>query len=389
MCLKLMIQKEINTRYPTELKDILKAEINSYRQSHKLCPAQDKAVEDIILCRSKELGGHIKQCNSCDYTQQSYNSCRNRHCPKCQFVKQEQWVDKLTSLLLPCKYFHVVFTLPQEILPIVLLNPRQCYTILFKSSSKALLKAALNPDFLGAQVGALSVLHTWTQTLGFHPHIHMLVPAGGLSLDGMEWKLSKKKFFLPGKALSRIFRREMINQIEQAINDVNIKLPDHISSFTVLKHLLYQKDWNVYLKKAFGGVNSVLKYLGRYTHRVAISNSRILSFKEGKVSFRYKDNKDKGKNKVLVLESNEFIRRFLQHILPNNFYKIRYTGILAPAHSKTKRAQSASLISERSYLPQLEGLVAMEVVELITGNDPYACPKCQKGRLTIRIRDAG
>ena len=324
-----------NKPYPLEIADILREGIEKYVQSHNLCTIQEKAVLDICSCRSQEIGGHIHQCDNCGYSQQSYNSCRNRHCPKCQYVKQEQWVDKLAHTLIPGKYYHVVFTIPKQLHGLFYLNQRVCYNILFGSSSQALQKAGCNPRFLGAQTGALSVLHTWTQTLCYHPHIHMLVPAGGLSDDSMEWKNTGKKFFLPGKVLSRIFRGIMVRHLKEALEKGKIKLPETISCFDKLKDYLYQKDWNVYLKKSFGGINSVLKYLGRYTHRVAISNSRLISFSGQEVSFWYKDNKDKGKRKIMTLETIEFIRRFLQHILPNNFYKIRYIGILAMANSKT------------------------------------------------------
>ena len=234
---------------------------------------------------------------SCGFNQQAYNPCRNRHCPKCQFVKQEQWADKLAHNLLPCKYFHVVFTLPEELRGLVFYNKEVCCSLLFKASSGALLQAAPNPDFLGARAGALAVLHTWTQTLLFHPHIHMLVPAGGLSEDGMEWKSSRKKFFLPAKVLSRIFRGTMVKLLEGAVEEGTINLPHTVPVFSELKDKLYKKDWNVHLEKAFRGVNSVPKYLGRYTHRVAIANSRLVSISESNVSFRYKDNKGRGRKK--------------------------------------------------------------------------------------------
>ena len=376
----------MNTRQEVELGAILQMGIKSYREANRLSFEQEKAVESIISCRTKKLGGHVKRCTSCGFNQQAYNSCRNRHCPKCQFVKQEQWADKLAHNLLPCKYFHVVFTLPEELRGLVFYNKEVCYSLLFKASSGALLQATSNPDFLGAQSGALAVLHTWTQTLLFHPHIHMLVPAGGLSEDGMEWKSSRKKFFLPAKVLSRIFRGTMVKLLEGAVEEGTINLPHTIPVFSELKDKLYKKDWNVHLEKAFRGVNSVLKYLGRYTHRVAIANSRLVSISESNVSFRYKDNKDRGRKKVMTLQTNEFIRRFLQHVLPRNFYKIRYIGILAPVNSKTKKEQCLALIGKETYIPVLEGLNAMEVVEAIKQSDPFICPKCRKGRMAYRIR---
>ena len=373
-----------NSRQAIELGDILRGGKETY--PYTLSKEQHKAVESIVSCRTKELGGHVKTCDQCGFTRQAYNSCRNRHCPKCQFVKQEQWVDKLAGNLVPGKYFHVVFTLPHELLPLVSHNMRECYTILFKASSQALLKAAGNIDFLGAQAGAVAILHTWTQTLLYHPHIHMIVPAGGLSEDGMEWKTSKKKFFLPAAVLSKIFRGSMVRGLQEALEKGIIKLPESIPCFSNLKTQLYRKDWNVYLKRAFGGVNSVLKYLGQYTHRVAISNSRLVSATGGKVSFKYKDNKANGEIKVMALETNEFIRRFLQHVLPDNFYKIRYIGILSQANAQTKKAQCIALINIRAYMPFLEGLNAIDVVESIVMPDVLSCPKCKKGRLVYKIR---
>lgn len=373
-----------NSRQTIEIGDLLRESMEEY--PYKLGKEQHKAVESIIMCRTSELGGHEKACNRCNYKYQAYNSCRNRHCPKCQFVKQEQWVDKLSGNLIPGKYFHIVFTLPHTLLPLFEINKRACYNMLFRATSQALLKAADNPDFLGAQAGAVAILHTWTQTLLYHPHIHMIVPAGGLSEDNMEWKTSKKKFFLPAAVLSRIYRGILVKAIEEALEDGKIILPSNIHGFSGLKAELYSKDWNVYLKKAFGGVNSVLKYLGRYTHRVAISNNRLISATNEKVSFRYKDNRSGGKIKIMELETNEFIRRFLQHILPENFYKIRYIGILATVHAQTKKAQCIALIHTRIEMPVLEGLNAVSVVELIAMPDILLCPKCKKGKLVHKIR---
>jgi hypothetical protein len=214
----------------------------------------------------------------------------------------------------------------------------------------------------------------------------MIVPAGGLSEDGMEWKTSKKKFFLPATALSKIYRGIMTKAIEKALERGRIKLPESIPCFSDLKTQLYQKNWNVYLKKAFGGVGSVLKYLGKYTHRVALSNSRLVSFTKGQVSFKYKDNRANGRVKVMTLEANEFIRRFLQHILPDNFYKIRYIGILSPVNAQTKKAQCIALINTRTFLPRLEGLNAIDVIESIVIPDVLLCPECKKGKLVYKIR---
>lgn len=374
---------KVNTRQNLELAEVLRHGMETY--PYHLSQEQTKAVEAIISCRTKELGGHVKSCHTCGFIRQAYNSCRNRHCPKCQYLKQEQWVDKLAGNLIPGKYFHVVFTLPHILLPLFKANKRTCYTMLFKVTSRALQQAAANPDFLGAQAGGVAILHTWTQTLVYHPHIHMVVPAGGLSEDGMEWKSSKKKFFLPARVLSRIYRGILVKLLEEALKEGSIKPPGDMESFPTLKQKLYSKDWNVYLKKAFGGVVSVLNYLGRYTHRVAISNNRLVSTTANTVSFRYKDNRDNGRKKVMELTTSEFIRRFLQHVLPDNFYKIRYVGILAMANSRTKKSQSIALIDIITHLPQLEGLTAIDIVEQTFRVDILLCPECKKGQL-VKIR---
>jgi len=378
-----------NQNQAIELSDILQKGIDSYMEGHSIVPVQQKAVDAIISCRTSKLGGHRKTCNNCGFVKQAYNSCRNRHCPKCQFVKQEQWVDKLAHNLLPCKYYHVVFTVPKELRSILYLNQKKCYTLLFNAASQALLKAAANPDYLGAQAGALAILHTWTQTLCFHPHIHMLVPAGGLSQDGVEWVKTSKKFFLPQKVLASIFRGILVRLIKESLEEGEIRLPENIKSFDALKTDAYKKEWNVYIKKPFRGVNSVLKYLARYTHRVAISNSRLVEFSSEYVSFRYTDNKDKGKRKIMTLETNEFIRRYLQHILPVNFYKIRYVGILANINSKTKKEQCLSIIGIQNYLPQLEGLTAIETMGISNLENLLLCPECKKGTMSLLPREAG
>lgn len=283
---------------------------------------------------------------------------------------------------MPGRYFHVVFTIPHQLNPIFYINQRKCYKILFSSAWEALNNAGNNSGFLGAQVGAVAVLHTWGQTLSYHPHIHMLVPAGGLSEDGMEWIQASRKFFVPVKALSAMFRGIMIRQFKELIETNELKLPDSFNDFVTLKTELYGKNWNVYCKKARGGMNSVLQYLGQYTHRVAISNSRMLTMQDGKVSFRYRDYRLEQKryqNKIMSLETLEFARRFMQHILPSGFYKIRYYGILATANITTKREHSIALIGETMWLSQLEGLNAYEVLRSLIGKDPALCPVCKEG----------
>jgi len=377
-------QKKINQRYKLEVSDILNAFQGGQQQSSPLCPVQLKAVADLTTCRTAEAGGHLSGCQSCGHLQPSYNSCRNRHCPKCQYIKQEQWVDKLKGRLIPGRYFHIVFTIPDKLHPLYYINQEECYKLLFHSASEALQKAGKNPKFLGADVGAVAVLHTWGQTLAYHPHIHMVVPAGGLSEDGMEWVPSPKKFFVPVKALSAMFRGILVRKLKQMIESDQLKLPKGFPGFDLLKTQLYEKNWNVYSKKAFGGVNSVLEYLGRYTHRVAISNNRLIGMEEGKVKFRYRDYRQGNRHKDMELAVGEFTRRFLQHILPSGFYKIRYIGLLATAHIHTKREQSISLVGKAIMLPSLEGLNAYEVMRQLTGKNPLKCPACKEGTM-IRV----
>lgn len=374
------METTVNQRQKTEVADILRSCHLQIEKEYNLCHAQQKAMDALIRCRTIDAGGHINYCNVCGHTEQSYNSCRNRHCPKCQFIKQEQWVDKLQSRLMPGRYFHIVFTIPDHLHQLFYINQRRCYDLLFNSAWEALKKTSNNPDFLGAEVGAVAVLHTWGQTLTYHPHVHMLVPAGGLSEDGMEWVPSAKKFFVPVKALSSIFRGIMVRRLKELFNDNELKIPDGFTGFEKMKEQLYEKRWNVYCKKALGGMNSVLQYLGRYTHRVAISNSRLTAMTDETVSFRYKDYRQgRYQKKVMQLSFLEFSRRFLQHILPDGYYKIRYLGILATANIYTKREQAIALIGKIIWLSKLEGLNTYEVLRELMKKDPARCPVCREG----------
>jgi len=368
-----------NKRQRIELADIFSSHAQSFLQHHQLCPGQQKAFDAIIRCRTVALGGHIDRCERCGYQRPSYNSCRNRNCPKCQFVKKVQWVDKLAASLPPVKHFHVVFTIPRCLHQLFYLNQHKTYALLFKAAGKALMQCASNPAFLGAQAGAVAILHTWGQTLVYHPHIHMIVPAGGLAEDQMEWKTSGKKFFLPIKALSQVFRGILCRLIELGISNSQIRLPDAVADFKSLKTQCYSKNWVVYCEKPFSGPESLIQYLGNYTHRVAISNQRLLQCENGKVSFCYKDYKVAGLTKTISLDVNEFIRRFMQHVLPEGFYKIRYFGFMAMCNMKEKLARCFDIIDKAAFLPVLEGLTALEVWRSITGKDPLLCPKCKTG----------
>lgn len=370
-----------NKRQDIELADIFGACGNDFIKTHNLCPDQLKAFEAITQCRTAALGGHTDQCDHCGHIKQSYNSCRNRHCPKCMLTRKMQWVDKLAANLPPVKHFHVVFTIPLCLHRLFYINQSKAYSLLFNAAGKALLQCAANPGFLGAQAGAVAVLHTWGQTLVYHPHIHMIVPAGGLSADQMEWVPSPQKFFLPVKVLSNLFRGILCRFLEQAVTKKEIVLPGTVPDFLSLKKQCYLKSWVVYCQKPFAGAEGIIWYLGNYTHKVAISNHRIQSFENGKVTFSYKDYRAGAVCKSLTLDATEFIRRFLQHVLPCGFYKIRYFGILALCNLGSKMEICFDLIAKNSYLPVLEGLNAMEVWQIALEKDLCICPVCKVGRM--------
>jgi hypothetical protein len=370
-----------NKKQTTELADIFGRHREDFLRKHNLCPEQAKAYEAIVSCRTSVLGGHADKCDHCGHIRQSYNSCRNRHCPKCQYIKQVQWVDKLKANLVPVRYFHIVFTIPNCLHKTFYINQSVAYSLMFRAAGEALRICAANPKYLGAQTGAVAVLHTWGQTLTYHPHIHMIVPAGGLSEDGMEWIPSGRKFFLPVKVLSQLFRGLLCRLVREAVSKNKIRLPDDLNSFDQLKNLMYAKPWVVYAKNPFAGPERVVEYLGNYTHRVAISNHRIIEEIDGKVTFRYKDYRTGKTNNQMTLDAEEFIMRFLRHILPCGFYKIRYFGLLAQCNAKSKLQTCFDLIEAETFLPQIEGLPAGEVFQMITGKNPSLCPVCGKGRM--------
>ncbi len=367
-----------------ELSGILEQYAQDYIDTHELCSNQLKAISDIIGCRTSKMKGHLSKCDHCGHIEQSYNSCRNRHCNKCQFIKQTMWVDKLKGKLLPGKYFHVVFTLPEGLNNLIYINQQQCYDILFKTAWSSLNDVCKNPRFLGAQTGAIAVLHTWSSTMVYHPHVHFLVPSGGLSEDGVEWIQTSSNFLVPIKILSKIFRSRFIDMLSQMIECNNLKLPSS-TDWKSLKESVYKKEWVVYAKKTGKTVDRALEYLARYTNRVAISNSRITNVENGEVTFRYKDRNTGRYNREMTIGVGEFIRRFMQHILPTGFYKIRYFGVMAAANIKTQREQSFELIGKQVLLPEFEGLSAYEVLRIIMKADPSMCKKCKIGRMLLSI----
>jgi len=370
-----------NKRHSLELSDIFRSQEKSILESKELCSVQKKAIKDIILCRTAKLGGHQKRCDSCSYTKQAYNSCRNRNCNKCQFVRKAQWVDKLTSNLPPVKQFHLVFTIPTCLHQLFLQNQANAYNLLFKAAGESLMQVAQNTKYLGAQTGAVAVLHTWGQTLTYHPHIHMIIPAGGLNEDATEWIPSNKKFIVPVKVLSLIFRALLCKYLEKAIIIGKIKLAQDASDFKELKDKCYKSNWIVYAEKPFSCPKNLINYLANYTHRVAISNERLIHQDENNVTFSYKDYKKAGIKRSITLEKMEFIRRFLKHILPSGFCKIRYFGFMAICNMQTRLNECFKLIKKVTYLPRLVGLNAFEIIEILTNKDPFCCPKCKTGKL--------
>lgn len=362
-----------------EVQDIFLKYGSEYRKNNKLTLVQHKAMSAIEKCRTSQLGGHMDVCQNCGNVQISYNSCRNRHCPKCQSLAKERWIDSQKSNLLNIGYFHIVFTIPDTLNLMVYQNQRELYTLLFKAAAETLSELSSNKKYLGAKLGFTSILHTWGQNLMHHPHIHCIVPGGGLSSIG-KWINSRKKFFIPVKVLSRKFRGKFLyylkklyyqNKLEfhgsQKYLSINTEFEKQLSS-------LYSKEWIVYCKPPFKNAACVVEYLGRYTHRVAISNNRIVSIENGKVTFKWRDYKDNNKWKLMTLSAEEFIRRFLIHILPNKFMKIRHYGLLGNRNKNTK----LKLCKELTNTPILvvEKLSTLQLILKITGKDISKCPYC-------------
>ena len=372
----------INTRQRYDLGELLRENEQELSLRYKLSFARERAIADLIKCRTAESGGHAMHCNRCGYTEYSYNSCRNRHCPKCQFVKQEQWVDKLKSGLPATGYFHVVFTVPRTLHELFYVNQKSCYNYLLTAAITSVKQVAGSKNGIGNGViiGGIALLHTWGQALTYHPHVHMLIPAGGLSEDHMEWIRSSREFFVPVKILSKVFRGILCKQLEGAVHNGEIFLQEG-HRWSSLKAQLYKKGWNVNIKPYMAGPERVVAYLGRYTYRVAISNERITRVKDHKVSFRIKDYRSNSVIRIIELPVIEFLRRFLQHILPSGFYKIRYFGFMAQVHVGRLGKQVIALLEQSRLIPEFEGLSATEIYSAITGRTINICRVCKIGRM--------
>jgi len=330
------------TRPPWEVADVIRKTgskfLERYRQS--LTWAQVKVLTAIVRCRTAALGGHRDRCRRCGYQAISYNSCRNRHCPKCQTNAREKWLHQRQQELLPVDYYHLVFSIPHTLLPLVWQNKKVLFTLLFEAAAATLLEVAADPKHLGAEIGFLSILHTWGQTLQPHPHLHCVVPGGGLSPDHQRWIASRVHFFLPVKVLSRVFRGKFVDGLRRAARAGRLTFHGEClplanpQAFAAFLRTLFQQDWGVYAKPPFGGPEHVLQYLARYTHRVAISNHRLLDVSDSRVTFRWKDYAQGSRQRTMTLTGEEFLRRFVQHVLPKGFPRIRYFGWLANRRRK-------------------------------------------------------
>lgn len=346
---------------------------------------QRRAVRAVVECRTAALGGHVRECASCGHREISYNSCRNRHCPKCQGLDRVRWQEDRGRDLLPVPYFHVVFTIPSVLHEIFLANPRQALGLLFHASAQTLSEVAANPRNLGARVGFTSVLHTWTQTLLYHPHIHCIVPGGGLDATGTRWVAASRDFFLHVRILSTVFRGKLLDMLEQALEAGRLTAPRRTDVRERLRTAA-RRRWVVYCKPPFAGPAQVLEYLGRYTHRIAISNERILAMRHGQVTFRYRDRQRGDRSTTLTLPADDFMRRFLRHVLPSGFVRIRHYGLLANGVAAERLARCRELLAAAPLEePDTEATPESweDLLLRLTGKDVRSCPRCSLGRMHV------
>ncbi len=370
------------------MAEVFALHATSYAESAAFLSRQQEAVlRAIVQCRTAALGGHVEKCDQCGFQRVAYNSCRNRHCPKCQSLTRECWLQERKAELLPVEYFHVVFTVPDTIAAIALQNQRVIYDILFRSAGQTLRRIAADPRHLGAEIGYLAVLHTWGQNLSHHPHVHCVVPGGGLSPDGESWVSARKGFFLPVRVLSRLFRGLFLDAVRKAFEAGRMSFSGslaHLSDPQAFYKWLeshWRTDWVVYCKRPFAGPAQVLEYLGRYTHRVAISNHRLVNVSDTGVAFRWKDYRHHDKQRTMCLHPHEFMRRFLQHVLPPGFVRLRHGGFLGNCHRRAKLARCRELL-QAPEAPAAAGVDWKTLLEQLTGRPIDLCPNCDHGRMT-------
>lgn len=378
-------------RPPWEVADVFRLYGAAYRDRYGpvMSAQQHRVMRAIETCRTAALGGHREICDRCGELRNAYNSCCNRHCPKCQSLAKERWLAKRLDELLPVEYFHVVFTLPNRLAPLALQNKAAAYGLLFDATAETLTRIAADPRHLGAEIGFLAVLHTWGQRLEAHPHLHCIVPGGGFAPEGDRWVSCRRGFFLPVRVLSRLFRGIFLDRLRRLHRRGELALHGHLEAlrdagaFEGFLAELRETEWVVYAKRPFGGPEKVFDYLGRYTHRVAISNHRIVSVDGGKVAFRWRDYRHNRRQQTLTLDADEFIRRFLLHTLPTGFHRIRQFGFLANRHRTEKLERARTLLGAETPPPSAEVERAdwKDLHQKLTGEDLHLCPHCKVGRM--------
>ncbi len=377
-----------------EVAEVFREHEAEYLVKHGASRAQRQVLRAVQNCRTAALGGHVEACDQCDHQRIAYNSCRNRHCPKCQGPACARWMQAREAELLPVPYFHVVFTLPSALGPLALQNPRVVYALLMQAAAQTLLEVAADSKHLGAEIGVLAVLHTWGQNLLHHPHVHCVVPAGGLAPGGDRWIACRKNFFLSVRVLSRVFRGKFVHGLKQAFARGELEFHGNLAelaapeAFERLLDQVVRHDWVVYAKRPFGGPSAVLKYLARYTHRVAISNRRLVRLAGGHVAFRWKDYAHGGRQRVMTLAATEFMRRFLLHVLPTGFVKIRHYGFLANRFRTAKRELCRQLLGvpTDASASTCEAEPTCAAPSTAAPCEPERCPRCRQGRLRVVLQ---
>jgi len=365
---------------PWEVADIFRLSGETYRRAHPVSPAQQQVMRDIETCRTAQLGGHAEHCPTCGFERYAYNSCRNRHCPKCQTFTRVQWVEDRKAELLPVPYFHLVFTVPHDLNSLILTYKRPLLTLLFNAASQTLVQCGHRN--LGGQIGCTMVLHTWDQTLGAHFHVHCIIAAGALSSNGERWIDADPRFLFPVRALSTVFRGKFCAALAQAGSTGAVPLPEGPPAlgipegFAQLRDQLYAKEWVVYAKAPFASPAHVLDYIGRYTHRVAIANHRLLDVRDGWVRFAYRNRRQGNRVQTMTLDADEFIRRFLLHVLPRGFMRLRHYGFLANRHKARTLRRCRELLGQPSEPPPRRAKSVVQWMQEVTGIDLTQCPHC-------------
>ena len=384
-------QNKRREKNSVELADVFRLHGQAYKATHALTPQQHKVINAILNCRTSILGGHIEKCDCCGELHISYNSCRNRHCPKCQSLKTARWLQERQKELLPITYFHVVFTLPHELNTLILYNKKALFSLLFQSAWRTIELLGKDKKKVNGLMGMIAILHTWGQNLLNHNHAHCIVPGGALAKNN-KWNSSKKNYLFPVKVMSRLFRGFYVSGLRKLYEENKLKIPADSDlktnlkikgNFDALLNILMKKEWVVYAKEPFAGPEKLLDYLGRYANKIAISNNRILSVNNEAVTFNWRDYADHNKNKIMKLKPEEFIRRFLSHVIPKGFMRIRFFGFLASA---CKKKNIEIIRKVLAYYPKKtkekdENIDVKSLMEKLTGVDISICPTCKKGKL--------